>query len=652
MTAAMKRLFLAAAAFAAVHASAGDITPPTSLVIDGVPAISDDLIEKVAPYADFRAHAIASWHPTKREMLIRGRLNATNQIELVTAPGERPQPLTDYPDAVNFATYQPVNGSYFVFARAEGGSEVYRLFRQDIATRAVTPVSPAGERASTLQWARKGDLAVYTTLPVDRNNPGGKVTTRVHVVDPAHPETDRVIAELEGGGWSGFHFSEDGKRLVYIEYVSANESYIWLMDVATGKARRVTPPAKGEPVFYGETRFTKDGRGLITVCDRASEFRRLTYLPLSGGAPRVLTPNLAFDVDAFALSFDVNRIAFITNEAGADVLRLMDLATFKELPRPPLVDGVVANLAWRPKSMEIAITMSSARSAGDVFTYDLKANVLTRWTNGNAPGVNTSQFAEPRVIKWKSFDGLEVSGFYYAPPTKFEGKRPVIINIHGGPEGQARPSFIGRNNYFVSELGVAMIYPNVRGSSGFGKTYLKLDNGALREDSVRDIGALIEWIKQQPYLDGSRIMVMGGSYGGYMTLACAFRYADRIASAVDVVGISNFVSFLEHTESYRRDLRRAEYGDERDPQMRDILESISPLNNADRITKPLMVVAGKNDPRVPYSEGAQIVANLKKRGTPVWFILANDEGHGFAKKPNADYQFYATVEFARRTLLK
>ena len=652
MIASMKRAFLGAVMLASALACAENVTPPTSLVIDGVPPIADDVIGKVAPYADFRAHAILSWHPARREMLVRGRLNATNQVQLVAAPGDKPQPLTDYPDAVNFATYQPVTGDYFVFSRAEGGSEVYRLFRQDIATKAVTPLSPAGERASALHWARKGDLAVYTTLPVDRNNPGRKVTTRVHVIDPAHPQTDRVIAELEGGGWEGFRFSEDGKRLVYLEYVSANESYIWVMDVATGKPRRVTPPSKGEPVFYGETRFTKDGKGLITVSDRASEFRRLTYLPLSGGAPRVLTPRLDFDVDGFDLSFDVNRIAFTTNEAGSDVLRLMDLSTFRELPRPPLVDGVISGMAWRPGAMEIAITMSSARSAGDVFTYDLKANVLTRWTNGNAPGVNTSRFAEPRLVKWKSFDGLEVSGFYYAPPTKFEGKRPVIVNIHGGPEGEARPSFIGRNNYFVSELGVAMIYPNVRGSSGFGKTYLKLDNGALREDSVRDIGALIEWIRQQPYLDGSRIMIMGGSYGGYMTLACAFRYADRIASAVDVVGISNFVSFLERTESYRRDLRRAEYGDERDPQMRDILESISPLNHADRITKPLMVVAGRNDPRVPYTEGEQIVANLKKRGTPVWFILANDEGHGFAKKPNADYQFYATVEFARQTLLK
>jgi dipeptidyl aminopeptidase/acylaminoacyl peptidase len=261
-------------------------------------------------------------------------------------------------------------------------------------------------------------------------------------------------------------------------------------------------------------------------------------------------------------------------------------------------------------------------------------------------------FVEPRLIKWKSFDAREITGFHYHPPAKFTGKRPVIINIHGGPEAQSRPGFIGRNNYYVDELGVAVIFPNVRGSSGFGKTFLKLDNGVKREDSVKDIGALLDWIGEQPDLDASRVMIAGGSYGGYMTFACAVHFADRIASAASVVGISNFVTFLERTETYRRDLRRVEYGDERVPAMRAFLESIAPLNHAGKITKPLMVVAGLNDPRVPYTEAEQIVAALKKSNTPVWFILARDEGHGYVKKPNADYQFYATVEFARQTLLK
>jgi dipeptidyl aminopeptidase/acylaminoacyl peptidase len=204
----------------------------------------------------------------------------------------------------------------------------------------------------------------------------------------------------------------------------------------------------------------------------------------------------------------------------------------------------------------------------------------------------------------------------------------------------------------MSELGIAMIYPNVRGSAGFGKTFLKLDNGFRREDSVKDIGALLDWIKEQPGLDASRVMIIGGSYGGYMTLACAFHFADRIASAASTVGISNFVTFLQRTESYRRDLRRVEYGDERDPKMREFLEKIAPLNNADRITKPLFVIQGLNDPRVPYTEAEQIVKSMKERGRMVWMMMAKDEGHGFQKKPNADYQFYATIEFAKQTLLK
>lgn len=644
---------IAAALLCAAAARAdGTIAPPASLSVEGAPPIPAELAAKIEPYSDFRAQQLLSWHPTRREMLVSRRLEATNQVHLVTEPGTSPQPLTDFPDPVNFAQYEPAKGNYFVFLRAEGGNEVYRVFREDIATKAVTPLSPAGERATEFAFARTGKIAVYATQLVDRANPQRKAVTSIHFLDPARPKSDRVVARMDGGGWGAFHFSEDGKRLAFVEYISATESYLWVMDVATGRKGRITPKPKTGKVFYGDARFTRDGRGVVTVSDGDGEFRRLVYLPISAGQPRVLTPKLNYDVEQFDLSFDANRLAFVTNEKGASVLRLMELPTFKELPRPPLLQGVIRSLEWRRHSHEVAFSMSSAKSAGDVFSYDIEANQLTRWTNGNSPKVNTSAFAEPKLVKWKSFDGLEVSGFLYAPPSRFTGKRPVIVNIHGGPEGQARPDFIGRNNYFVDELGVAILYPNVRGSEGFGKTWLSLDDGRKREDSVKDIGALLDWIGTQPDLDASRVMIVGGSYGGYMTLACAVHFADRIAGAVDVVGISNFVTFLEHTESYRRDLRRVEYGDERDPSMREFLESISPLNHADRITKPLLVASGRNDPRVPYTEGEQIVANLKARGMPVWYILAKDEGHGFQKKPNADYLFYAMAEFARATLLK
>jgi dipeptidyl aminopeptidase/acylaminoacyl peptidase len=293
----------------------------------------------------------------------------------------------------------------------------------------------------------------------------------------------------------------------------------------------------------------------------------------------------------------------------------------------------------------------NAQGPEDVYSLDVATGKLERWTNSET-AVPTKDFPAAELIKWKSFDGKMISGFLYRPPAKFTGKRPVMVVIHGGPEGQSQPLFLGRQNYLLNEMGIALIYPNVRGSTGYGKSFTLLDNGFLREDTYKDINALFDWIGAQPQLEASRVGVTGGSYGGHMTLAISTFYSDRIRCSVDIVGMSNLVTFLEHTEGYRRDLRRAEYGDERDPKMREFLERIAPMNNIEKIKKPMLVVAGKNDPRVPVSESDQIVAALKKEGTPVWYVMAKDEGHGYQKKANQDYQFYATVEFLQEYLLK
>jgi dipeptidyl aminopeptidase/acylaminoacyl peptidase len=313
---------------------------------------------------------------------------------------------------------------------------------------------------------------------------------------------------------------------------------------------------------------------------------------------------------------------------------------------------VIGGLRWRGDGREVAFSVASARSPSDVYSVDAAGGALTRWTESELGGLVASELVEPTLVRWPSFDRREITGFYYRPPARFAGKRPVLINIHGGPEGQSRPGFQGRTNYFLNELGVAVIYPNVRGSTGYGKTFVKLDNGVRREDSVKDVGALLDWIARQPELDAARVMVTGGSYGGYMTLAVATTYNDRICCSLDVVGISNFTTFLENTESYRRDLRRVEYGDERDPRIRAFFERIAPLNNAGRISKPLFVVQGGNDPRVPRTEAEQMVARVKRNGSPVWYLMATDEGHGFRKKGNADFQFYATTQFVRKYLLR
>ncbi len=647
-TPALAALLLALALGA--RAEGESLTPPAALVLDGIPPIPAQIAAKTEPYTQFRPARVLDWNPGKAELLVSQRLGNTAQLHRVSEPGAPPEPLTDYADAVAGGRYEPRNPSRLLFTRASGGDEVYRIYRYDTATKEAVPVSPEGRRAGELEWNHKGNRIVFTTVAIDRRSASREASTTVHLANPDAPEGTRVLAELPGGGWGSFAFSPDDRRLAFIEYLSANEAHVWVMDVATGKRRRLTAVREGRKVYYGRPQFSPDGRALYVVSDRGSEFRHVARIELKGGREKALAANLKFDVEDIEVSAAARRLAFVTNEQGASVLRFLDLASGKELPRPALVPGVISGLRWNRAGTQVAFTHASARSPGDVFTYDLKANRVTRWTNGNSPGLDASAFPEARIIHWKSFDDREITGLYYHPPSRFEGQRPVVINVHGGPESQARAGFIGRNNYLVNELGIALIYPNVRGSAGFGKTFLALDNGRLREDSVKDLGALLDWIARQPGLDARRVLVMGGSYGGYMTLAASVHYADRIAGSISAVGISNFVTFLERTETYRRDLRRVEYGDERDPAMREFLQSISPLTHADRITKPLFVVQGRNDPRVPWTEAEQIVKSLKDRGTPAWFLLANDEGHGFRKKSNADFLFCAMVEFIRRTL--
>ena len=659
---------LSAVALSTAHAQF--LKPSGNLVIDGVPPISEELVAKVQAYTDFKPSSIVAWHPTQSTLLIRTRSKNSQQLHLVAGPGLKPEPITDFDDAVSGASFQPKKGEYILFEKGRGGNEVFQIFRLDLATKAVTAISDPNERASAPAWNRKGDRIVYTTSAIDRNNLSRTAITKLVLADPLKPDSANTIATFEGGTWSNFRFSPDDRTLVFYEYISANESHIWTMNVASGKKRRVTPTknAVDATVHYGPARFSRDGRKLFATSDRDSEFRRLVMIDLASGTEKVLTSKLAHDVSDFSISVKAKRIAFITSEDGSSVLRFLDLDTFAELPRPALLPGEISGLRWRGNSAdnadedsgkksvsegELAFNVTSARSPGDVYSWNIATTKITRWTRSTSPALNPLDFVEPKLVRWKSFDGLMISGFLYQPDAKkFTGKRPVIVNIHGGPASHARPGFIGRNNYMINEDGFAMIYPNVRGSSGFGKTFLAMDDGMKREDSVKDIGALFDWIGEQPDLDASKILVMGGSYGGYMALAVSTHFPERITGAIDRVGISNWVTFLTNTESYRRDQRRAEYGDEREPAMRKFLEAISPLNNAHKIRKPLFVVQGKNDPRVPYTEAEQIVAQLKKQRTPVWFLMALDEGHGFAKKSNSDFLFYAEIKFMEETLLK
>jgi dipeptidyl aminopeptidase/acylaminoacyl peptidase len=623
------------------------VKPNDSLVIDGIPPIPRELADAGGRYTEFRSASVLGWHPTRRELLISTRFGDTPQVHELRFPGGARRQLTFFPDRVADASWPRLSADYIVFAKDRGGDEFSQLYRMDVATGSIAIISDGGRSQNGLgPWSHAADRLAFAST---RRNGSDR---DIYMMDPRDPSSSRRVLEVKGGGWRPTDWSPDDRTLAVSEEISVNESYLWIVDVATGDKTLVTPKGGAEKVAYGSARFSADGKGLYTITDRESEFERLAHVDLATGRHTYLTPQISWDVEAFTLSPDGRTIAFVTNEEGLSVLHLLDTASGREKPAPGLPTGILGGAEWRGDSRELAFSLTSARSPSDVYSLDVATGKVERWTESETGGLNAATFSEPELVRWKSFDGRTISGFLYEPHARFTGPRPVIVNIHGGPEGQSRPGFQGRSNFYLDELGVALLYPNVRGSTGFGKAFVTLDNGMKREDSVRDIGALLDWIAARPDLDASRVMVTGGSYGGYMTLAVATHYDARIRCSLDVVGISNFVTFLENTEAYRRDLRRVEYGDERDPAMREFLLRIAPVNNARKITRPLFVVQGRNDPRVPYGESEQMVATVKRNGAPVWYLLANDEGHGFSKKKNQDFQFYATLAFVREYLLK
>jgi dipeptidyl aminopeptidase/acylaminoacyl peptidase len=638
------------------------VAPNANLVVQGIPAVPQSLADSISRYNDFRGHAFSDWHPTQREMLVSHRKAGANtaQIFRVTAPLAEGQQLTDGADPVARATYEPRTGHYIVFERATGGNEVGQIYRLPLNQPGAQPVllTNPDERNGINTWLRKSGQLIYSSVPIDRTAQGGtraKITTTFWVMDPEKPEGRRKLAELDGGGWGASRPAPDERQVPLTRYISANESQIWMLDLATGATRQVVPAAGSQEAkaSYSPAGWSTDGRTLWIASDRAGEFRELMKLDLTSGRIDRVSAHIPWDVSGVTLTEDGSKLAAQFNVDGRDELHFFDTATAKEVPAPAaLPAGNVGSASYHRARGELAFSVSNAQGPGQIYSLDAGGKVQ-QWTKAYAPaGVDTSSFSEQKIVRWKSFDGTTISGLLTQPPKKFSGKRPVLISIHGGPEGQATVGFLGRSAYYVQELGMALIQPNVRGSSGYGKSFLAMDNGFKREDSVKDIGALLDWIATQPDLDASRVLVTGGSYGGYMTLAVSTNYADRIAGAIDVVGISHFVTFLNNTESYRRDLRRVEYGDERDPAMKAHLDKISPLTNAAKIKKPLFVVQGKNDPRVPYTEAEQIVETVRKGGTPVWYLRAENEGHGFQKKDNQDFQFYATVLFMQQTVLK
>ena len=468
-------------------AQTGVVVPGDNLVVEGVPKIPASIAETVNRYTEFRTASLNSWHPTKREMLIDTRFGDAPQIHHLKFPGGARTQLTFFADRVRDASFQPKKADYFIFSKDTGGGEFFQYYRYNLADGDVTLLTDGASRNTGASWSNAGDRIVYGST---RRN---KKDVDLYVVDPLKPQETRMLAQHEGGGWEVADWSPDDRKIVVGEYLSANESYLWLYDVATGEKTLLTPKGGAEKIFYGGMQFSGDGKGLYVATDRDSEFQRLSYVDLATKQHTYLTDHIKWDVDNFDVSEDGRMVAFVTNEDGINRLRLLDTKSGKERPAPQLPIGLIGGIEWHDNNHDFGFTLTSARSTTDVYSMDVTSGKVERWTTSETGGLNTENFSEPELVRWKSFDDKMISGFLYMPPQgKFAGKRPVVIDIHGGPEGQAQPGFLGRNNYFLNEMGVALIYPNVRGSSGYGKTFLKLDNGFSREDSYKDIGALLD----------------------------------------------------------------------------------------------------------------------------------------------------------------
>lgn len=625
-----------AAVFAAV---------PPNIVAEGVPEVTPALTAELAPYLGLGGASFRGWHSVRREAIVTTRIGDASHLHAMAAPLAKRVPLTGGPEPVKGGQMQP-GGSLLLYAADVGGNENYQLYLKDTADPKSVPARLTDGKSRNIDacWSRDGARIAFAT-----NRRNGKDYDIV-VKETRAPYAERVVHEGTSPSWGPVEWSPDGARLLLRQSLGQEETRLWTMDVATAQKTQLTP--KTGRWYFTQAAFAEGGKAVYALSNFESDHLAPTRVDAATGALRKLAGGPEWDAEELAVSEDGARLVVAFNVEGFSELRCWDLADGRSLPAPKLKAGVLGSLAFRPGSHEVGFTLNTEDSASDAWSADLDSGAVTRWTNRTTKPKKEIPSPEPTVVRVRSFDGLSVPALVYLPDAKkFPGKRPVLMIFHGGPEGQSRPGYRGSFHFYLNELGVALVYPNVRGSTGYGRRYLAMDDGMKREDAVKDVAAVLDWVDRSDRLDGRRVASYGGSYGGFMSLACLMNYPDRFRCGVDNVGIANFATFLRDTSDYRRSARRLEYGDERKPEMKAFLDRISPANHADRIRSPLLIIQGRNDPRVPYTEAEQMRDAVKAKGGTVWYVMAKDEGHGFVKKTNADYQFAATILFLRAHLL-
>ncbi len=629
-------------------ASAADVrrVEKGNLVLENIPDTPAWLRERLRLYQAARGSVFFDFAPDGPGILIQTRFAETNQLHKVDAPLAMRRQITFYDEPVNSAEYRP--GKWpkrqILFSKDYGGNELFQLYLVDEKTGDVVRISDGKSRNTSAVFSRDGKWIAWSSVASD------SARYRIMVADASDPRKVRQVLE-EDGSWAPGAFSPDDQTLAVVRTNSVNDQQMWLLDLTNNRKAQIKPsPVK---VFRGSPVFSADGRSLFYISDDDSEFRHVARYDLRTDDEDALTTDLAWDVEAMDLAPNGRTIAFSVNEGGVSQLYTIGAGGGRRAAGPKLAPGELENLKFSADGRRLGYTLNGT-AGRDAFVWDLGKRPPVAWTDSEIGGLDKSAFVAPTLVQYDTFDDVDgkkrrISAFVYKP--KSVVRAPVLISIHGGPESQFRPNFNAFIQYLVQELKIAVVAPNVRGSTGYGKYFVELDNGTRRADSVRDIGATLAWIGAQADLDARRVAVYGGSYGGFMSYAAMIEYNDRLAAGISVVGISNFLTFLNNTSGYRRDLRRAEYGDDRDGRTREYLQRISPLTNVARIKRPMLIIQGGNDPRVPATEATQMLRAIRANKAEAWYMLAKDEGHGFQKKVNRDAQNAAIAAFLKLKLL-